>query len=129
MKPTEKGKLDDFKEIEKKLGFNIHHDLKEYFNSYWFLNLQGFYGTRLVNLEPVESSKRILEFFQSMKQYEENNGREFRYIQIGFISPEDMAITFDNETGQILLENFETEANELFVNSLAELINNLRVEQ
>ena len=106
---------------------NIHHAMKEYFNSYWFLSLH-IYGSRLVNLEPIEPCKSILEFFEVMKQYEENNRREFRYIQIGFVSPEDMAIIFDNKTGQILIENFETEENEFLANSLAELINNLKVE-
>ncbi|MGG4466558.1 hypothetical protein ABER68_00810 [Paenibacillus alvei] len=119
--------MDNFTEIEEKLALNIHPSLKEYFNSYWFLNLQGFYGTRLVNLEPVEPGKSLLEFFKIMKQYEENNGRELRYIQIGFVSPEDLAIMFDNETGHILIEDFETEVHEFFVNSLAELINDLKV--
>lgn len=127
-KPIEKIDLDNFTEIEEKLGMNIHHAMKEYFNSYWFLSLQGFYGSRLVNLEPIEPGKSILEFFEVMKQYEENNGRELRYIQIGFVSPEDMAVIFDNKTGQILIENFETEENEFLANSLAELINNLKVE-
>jgi len=106
----------------------LHHDLKEYFNTYWFLSLQGFYSSRLVNIEPVEPGKSILEFFEFMKQYEENNGRKFRYIQMGFISPEEMAIIFDNITGQILIENYETEEYEFLANSLAELINNLKVE-
>ena len=39
-----------------------------------------------------------------------------------------MAILFDNETGEVLVENFETEENELLANSLAELITSLTVE-
>ncbi|MGM7722854.1 SecY-interacting protein Syd [Metabacillus sp. Hm71] len=112
----------------KELGLKIHKSIKEYFNSYWFLNLQGFYDSRLVNLEPVEPGKRVLEFFQSMKQYEENNGREFKYIQIGFISPEDLAINVDNDTLQIFIEDYETEENELLADSLVELISNLKVQ-
>ncbi|MBD5797504.1 hypothetical protein BHU24_26420 [Bacillus pseudomycoides] len=127
-KPVEKVRLDDFSEIEKVLDFKIHFSIKEYFNSYWFLNLQGFYGSRFVNLEPVEPGKSLLEFFQVMKQYEENRGRQLRYIQMGFISPEDMAITVDNETGQVFIENFETEENELLSHSLVELISNLKIK-
>ncbi|MGG4489603.1 SecY-interacting protein Syd [Metabacillus idriensis] len=128
-KPIEKSDLDDFTEIEKKLDLTIHPEIKEYFNSYWFLNLQGFYGSRLVNLEPVEPGKHILEFFEALKKFEENNGGELRFIQIGFVSPEDMAITIDNETGKIFIEDFETEENELLANSLTELIGNLKVEE
>jgi len=105
----------------------IHHALKEYFNSYLFLNLQGYYGARLVNLEPVEPGKSIVDFFEAMKTYEENKGRQLRYIQVGFVSPEEMAVIFDNETGQIFIENVETEEKEFLVNSLAELITNLKV--
>lgn len=128
-KPVEKNKIDNFIEIQKELSMNIHDAIKEYFNSYWFLDIQGFYGIRLVTLEPVEPNKSIVEFIRIMKRYEESQGREFRYIQIGFVSPEDMALIFDNETGQILIENFETEEKEFFANSLVELINNLTVEQ
>ncbi|AJH21502.1 SecY-interacting protein Syd [Bacillus mycoides] len=64
-----------------------------------------------------------------MKRYEESEGREFRYIQIGFISSEDKAIIFDNETGEVLIENFETEEKEFLSNSLVELISNLKMEQ
>ena len=64
-----------------------------------------------------------------MKRYEESEGREFRYIQIGFVSPEDRAIIFDNETGEVLIENFETEEKEFLSNSLVELISNLKMEQ
>ncbi|EMI9087868.1 hypothetical protein COD05_30050 [Bacillus cereus] len=64
-----------------------------------------------------------------MKRYEESEGGEFRYIQIGFISPEDKAIIFDNETGEVLIENFETEEKEFLSNSLVELKSNLKMEQ
>lgn len=128
-KPIEKNKIDNFIEIEKEISMNIHNAIKEYFNSYWFLYIQGFYGARLVNLEPVEPGKSIVEFIRIMKRYEENEGREFRYIQMGFVSPEEMAIIFDNETGQILIENFETKEKEFLANSLVELINNLKMEQ
>ena len=128
-KPLEKNKIDNFIEIEKELSVNIHDAIKEYFNSYWFLDIQGFYGTKLVVLEPVEPNKSIVEFIQIMKRYEESEGREFRYIQIGFVSPEDRAIIFDNETGEVLIENFETEEKEFLSNSLVELISNLKMEQ
>ncbi|MCM3033910.1 SecY-interacting protein Syd [Niallia sp. MER 6] len=126
-KPVEKKELDNFINIEKVLEMTIHHALKEYFNSYLFLNLQGYYGARLVNLEPVEPGKSIVDFFEAMKTYEENKGRQLRYIQVGFVSPEEMAVIFDNETGQIFIENVETEEKEFLVNSLAELITNLKI--
>jgi hypothetical protein len=127
-KPIKKDDLEDFSEIEKVLGLKIHDSIKEYFNSYWFINLKFFYVSRLVNLEPVEPGKRVLEFFRALKQYEENNGRELKYIQMGFISPDDLAIHVDNDTGQIFIEDYETEENELLADSLVELISNLKVQ-
>ncbi|WJE50807.1 SecY-interacting protein Syd [Bacillus cereus] len=39
-----------------------------------------------------------------------------------------MAITVDNETGQVFIENFETEENELLADSLVELISNVKMK-
>ncbi|WP_141771600.1 SecY-interacting protein Syd [Bacillus sp. 491mf] len=47
---------------------------------------------------------------------------------MGFISPENRAITVDNETRQVFIENFETEENEPLANSLVELIKNLKMK-
>lgn len=47
---------------------------------------------------------------------------------MGFISPGDKAITVDNETGQVFIEGFETEGNELLTHSLVELIKNLKMK-
>jgi hypothetical protein len=128
-KPIEKKDLENFSEIERILDLKIHDSIKEYFNSYWFLNLQGFYDSRLISLEPVEPCKQVLEFFKAMKHYEESKGRKHRYLHIGFISPEDMAVIVDNETGKVFIEDFETEKYELLEDSLVDLINNMNVQR
>lgn len=128
-KPLEKTFLEDFKEIEEMLSFQLHLSIKEYFTSFWFLSLQGFKESNLVNLEPVEPGKDIKEYFINLKNYEESQGRDLRYIQIGFISPEDSSLLVDNQTGKLIKENFETGEYEIFSESLENLIEDLKVTQ
>jgi hypothetical protein len=43
-----------------------------------------------------------------MKSYEENIGNVFKYIQIGFTSPDDLSVSIDNETGEVEIQDYET---------------------
>lgn len=128
-KPKLKDIHENFEYIEEILGINVNNSIKEYFNSYWFLNLEGFYNTKRISLEPVEPDKNVLEYFQNIKQYEESIGNSFRYIDIGFISPEDISIAVDNETGKIVKHDYETEEIEVIAESLDELIGQLKVRR
>ncbi len=40
-KPKEKDEYDNFQELEKELNANLYSDIKEYYNSYWFLEMIG----------------------------------------------------------------------------------------
>jgi hypothetical protein len=126
-KPKLKDRHEDFDKIEKMIGITINSTVKEYFDSYWFLEIEGFYNSKRINLEPNEPDKDIVRYFQNMKQYEKNIGNLFRYIQIGVISPEDMSIAVDNETGKIVIQDYETGNVEVMAESLEELIEGLRL--
>ncbi|RJG25512.1 SecY-interacting protein Syd [Paenibacillus thiaminolyticus] len=91
-KPAEKEKKDNFEVIEENLGLGLHPSIQQYFNSYWFLELQGFYHSKRIFLEPVEPDKDMISFFMTQKRYEERQATPFRHIQIGFIAPEDAAL-------------------------------------
>ena len=43
----------DFSSLEENLGINIHESIVEYFNSYWFADLDGFIKDRYIKLESV----------------------------------------------------------------------------
>ncbi|BFH16751.1 SecY-interacting protein Syd [Paenibacillus melissococcoides] len=61
-KPIEKEMQEDFEAIEANIDLHLHSSIKEYFNSFWFLNLQGFYNSKLIILEPVQPGMDINNF-------------------------------------------------------------------
>ncbi|MGG0334914.1 SecY-interacting protein Syd [Priestia megaterium] len=114
------------------MKIRLHETIKEYFNSYFnsylFLSLEGFYHSNYIYLEPVEPDKDLLTYFKNLKSYEESRGNEFRYIQIGFISPDERAINVDNETGKVYIEDYETNELNLAAHSLQELIEEIKLK-
>jgi hypothetical protein len=128
-KPVEKKAVENFSMIEAEIEMPLHHSIKEYFNSYLFLSLEGLYHSKYICFEPVEPGKDVRSYFKNLKNYEENQGKEFRYIQIGFISPDEMAINVDNETGKIYIEDYETGELKLLANSLEELIEEIKLKK
>nr|WP_240530790.1 SecY-interacting protein Syd [Priestia megaterium] len=110
------------------MKIRLHETVKEYFNSYLFLSLEGFYHSNYIYLEPVEPDKDLLTYFKNLKSYEESRGNEFRYIQIGFISPDERAINVDNETEKVYIEDYETNELNLAAHSLQELIEEIKLK-
>ncbi|MED4284552.1 SecY-interacting protein Syd [Priestia megaterium] len=110
------------------MKIRLHETIKEYFNSYLFLSLEDFYHSNYIYLEPVEPDKDLLTYFKNLKSYEESRGNEFRYIQIGFISPDERAINVDNETGKVYIEDYETNELNLAAHSLQKLIEEIKLK-
>ncbi|MFE4122763.1 SecY-interacting protein Syd [Priestia sp. YIM B13486] len=128
-KPVEKKDVESFSAIETEIRMPLHHSIKDYFNSYLFLSLEGLYHSNYIYLEPVEPDKDLLSYFKNLKNYEESQGKGFRYVQIGFISPDEMAINVDNETGKIYIEDYETNELKLLASSLEELIGEIKLKK
>ncbi|QCR27832.1 hypothetical protein C1N54_13615 [Priestia megaterium] len=80
-------------------------------------------------LEPVEPGKEVRSYFKHLTHYNESQGKEFRYIQIGFISPDEMAINIDNETGKVYIEDYETNRLTVLENSLEKLIRKIKLKK
>ncbi len=52
-KPVEKTVSQDFTSLEDEFDIKLHKSIDEYFNSYWFADLDGFYQEHNIALEPV----------------------------------------------------------------------------
>lgn len=128
-KPVEKKAVENFSMIEAEIEMPLHHSIKEYFNSYLFLSLEGLYHSKYICLEPVEPGKDVRSYFKHLAHYDESQGKEFRYIQIGFISPDEMAINIDNKTGKVYIEDYETNELTLLEHSLEELIRKIKLKK
>lgn len=61
-KPKEKNIIHDFDYLEKKHGIKIHSTIKDYFNSYWFLELGWSIDGRSISLIPVAPGKELSVF-------------------------------------------------------------------
>ncbi|MBC6972201.1 SecY-interacting protein Syd [Bacillus sp. Xin] len=123
-KPTEKDIFHDFSNIERELAIQFHHSIKEYYNSYWFLDLAGNYLEHNLELNSVIPGIELRDFYTSLQGYKKAHHNELKNIPIG-IECNGLLIVVDNENGQVNIEDYERGSFEVISNSLAELISML----
>ncbi|BCB38281.1 SecY-interacting protein Syd [Bacillus cereus] len=124
-KPIEKGVEFSFDEIESQYNVQLHDSVKQYFNSYWFLELTGWVSSYNINLHPVIPGIEPDYFISLVKDYAESKEDIIKFIPIGFES-NGMLIVLDNNTGEILVEDFELNEYKRITNSLESLISQLK---
>lgn len=124
-RPIKKNIKSEFDEIEKFLKIDINEDIKEYFNSYWFLELEGTFKKRNINLQEVIPGKELDNFILQLKEYVEYYQGDTKYIPIGMDDNSEFLIVVENSTGIIKKENIETGKRRVLAKNLCELINNL----
>ncbi|WP_435051761.1 SecY-interacting protein Syd [Bacillus pseudomycoides] len=124
-KPIEKGVEFDFDEIESQYNVQLHDSVKQYFNSYWFLELTGWISSYNINLHPVIPGVEPDYFISFVKDYAESKGDICKYIPIGY-EANGMLIVLDNNTGEIFVEDFELNEYKQITNSLENLILQLK---
>ncbi|MDR4156665.1 SecY interacting protein Syd [Bacillus cereus] len=123
-KPLEKNIIHDFSDIEKDLGIELHNSIKEYYNSYWFLDLGGNYLGYDFELNPVIPGIELHDFYVSLQGYRGAHDNQLNNIPIG-MEFNGLLVVVDNENGQVKLEDYESRSFEVICDSLAELILNL----
>lgn len=123
-KPREKDEYDEFQKIEKEWNVILHSDIREYFNSYWFLEMIGWVGNYNISLFPVTPGIEPHLFTNRVRDYLSLKKREEIYIPIGFESS-GMLILMNNYTGEIFMEDFETEECRYLSTSLKEFISEI----
>ncbi|EPY12851.1 SecY-interacting protein Syd [Paenibacillus alvei] len=82
--PIQKETITDFKDIENNTGFVLHHTLKKYFNSYWFLELTGWILSYNINLRPVVPGIEPQQFLIELNDHLDAAEGKFKYVPIGF---------------------------------------------
>ena len=76
----EKESETDFSTLESELGFLLPDELKEFYNSYYFLQRQGFYNGENVNFDNVSDCRDIV---QDLKGYLSTiEGKKYMYMGI-----------------------------------------------
>ncbi len=67
METFKKNIIHDFSDIEKDLEIQLHNSIKEYYNSYWFLDLGGNYLGYDFELNPVYQELNCMIFMYLYK--------------------------------------------------------------
>lgn len=117
----EKGTQTDFSELEKELGLTLPNAAKEFYNSYYFLRLEGFYNGESVFFDDISENRDILHDLKSC--IFENEGK--KYIQIGIYSSMDLALCMEIDTGKIVSVDYDQDKVEAIVDSLEKMLNKM----
>lgn len=126
--PVEKREFHDLKTLEEALDTRIHPSIIEYFNAYWFVDLEGFIQDHNVNLESVQPGKFVQSFRDLLIGYKNNHDSKLAHIPIG-IEGDGLIVVVDNEDGSVKFEDFERNSYEVLSESLEQLISTLRLKR
>ena len=127
-RPIEKNIVHNFIHLEKEMGIKFHQTVIEYFNSYWFAELNGFYKNHLIELEAVLPNIEFHSFKECLKGYKDNHQNRLDHIPIG-IEGNGMLVVIDNEDGKVKLEDFERDSFDTISESIQDLISNLSLKR
>jgi hypothetical protein len=118
----------DFKSLEEEFETIFHSSIIDYFNSYWFADLDGFFKKHYIKLEPVLPNTEINSFRESMEGYKLNHGDRLENIPIG-IEGNGLLVVIENNSGRVQLEDFERGSFEVIADNIQELMVNLRLKR
>ena len=114
----------DFSEIERKFSIMIPQEVKEYFNSYWFLQLEGFIGSDYIFMDPIDDTSDVileLEYFFT------NESKEM--IPIGTHGKWDVPICVKISTGEVVIWDEENGKEYVLAKSLEDLFCKMTVKR
>ena len=122
-KPLEKDVIHDFSDIEAELGVNIHESIKEYFNSYWFMELYtpfGKYNFNMTHVPPNEEFKHVLRNWENAKTY---FGTDNLHLTLGrHHQRKTHDLIINNKTGQVATFDHDTEKLKIICNDLGDFL-------
>ncbi|WP_276357574.1 SecY-interacting protein Syd [Cohnella caldifontis] len=127
-RPVEKNVTNDFSLLEEKLGIKIHGSVVEYFNSYWFADLDGFIKDHYIKLESVLPKADLESYSNLLSGYKSNHNNKIEKIPIG-IEGNGLIVVVDNQDGSVKLEDYERNSFEVISEGIEQLILSLRLKK
>ena len=126
--PKEQLKKTDWSAIENALGFVLTQDIKEYYNSYFFLQLSGTFGSSELHFYPIDGSRpldKIITQQYSDGQYVFPN-TECLLIGNAIVNDDDSYFIFyDNAKGKLFCFESEKKQEILLSYSIAMIIQSM----
>lgn len=117
----EKDKDTKFSELEDELDMVLPDTVKKFYNSYYFLQLQGFYNGESVCFNAVSDYIDILQ--ELRKCIFEINAK--KYLDMGIYSSMNLALCMEVDTGVIVCVDYDCDKVKVIADSLEELLNKL----
>lgn len=117
----EKDKQTDFSDLENEPELALPDAAKEFYNSYYFLQLQGFYHGESVNFDPISDSRDILRDLRTC--IFEINGK--KYLHMGIYSNMDLVLCMETGTGAIVQADYDSKNVEKLADSLEEFLDQM----
>ncbi len=131
--PIEKQIVTDFSILEGKYKTKIHQDVKDYYNSFWFYGIHGWFQSAIdwndwyimLQLEKVLPGKEIIELDKHIiRYYNIHKIESIPMIPIGFNSNTSLFLLVYNETGEVCIDDVEYSGKFIKIaDSLVDLIN------
>lgn len=115
----EKDTETNFSELEAELDLEFPDELKEFYNSYYFLQLQGFYNGEHLSFKDVSDNRNIAEDLYITKVKDKN------YLYMGIYSSMDLDMCMEIETGKMVSVDYEADDNEVIVDVLTDSLEEL----
>ncbi|ORX80841.1 hypothetical protein BCR32DRAFT_299851 [Anaeromyces robustus] len=124
------GEIFNFEELEKKIGVKLWSSIKEYYQTYWFLDYIEHYIDKYgilheVHMPAVEPGFEIKSLEYAIEDYQENTGDYSNdFIPFGYDYLTSMPIMIENSTGKVYLYEDGIEKGEFkfLCDSLEELL-------
>lgn len=131
-KPREQTVPVDFANIEAKLGFSIHKDIKALVSSYFYFMLEGDKDKKNFNIYPLLPTTNIEKYIMDGFEKESYAG-DYEYILNGQFfhlggacidGDDSFILEVNNETGEVLAVEYMDKKHEKFTDSLYDLFMN-----
>lgn len=127
-KPVEKTTSHDLNQLEENLEVVFHKTIIEYFNSYWFADLDGFINDFYIKLEAILPNFEFDSFRGTLEGYKSNHNNRLENIPLG-IEGNGLLVVIDNLNGKVKLEDFERNSFEVISENIEALISKLRIKR
>jgi len=118
-------KVVDFSKIEKAIEIELKNEIKQYFSSYWFLNMTGLYENIIVSFTPITPLVDISVFIRERFNIAKEQNRNTDKIEIGIVEidhDDGYLLLFDNSTGYVEAYDADKKLYQIVAKSLEALI-------
>ena len=117
----EKNEQTTFVGLEDELELTLPDAVKEFYNSFYFLQLQGFYNGECITFDDISDNRNILQDLRTCIFTRE----EKKYLQMGIYSNGDLPLCMEIETGEIVWTDYDCNNVGKIADSLDELLSKM----